>query len=243
MVTDQSPKSILPLVLSGVVARARKKHLLGPVDLTIGKRGVTIVMGSNGAGKTTLLRVMHGLQRIKAGSVDWAVDESVARRKQAYVFQSPIMMRRRVIDSIAFPLFLNGVAKRSAHKQAEDWAIRVGLAHVLQVWAPMISGGEKQKPALARALIYQPEILFLDEPCANLNGRSTREIEDILTKAVMAGTRIVMATHNIGQARRLANDVVFVCGGKILETTAADVFFDQPKTPEALAFINGEIVE
>lgn len=235
--------NILPLVLSGVVARVRGKQLLGPVDLTIGQQGVTIVMGPNGAGKTTLLRVMHGLQRIAAGSVDWAVDEAKTRQKQAFVFQAPIMMRRRVIESIAFPLILNGMDKRKAHKQAEDWAIRVGLEHVLRVWAPMISGGEKQKLALARALIYQPEILFLDEPCANLDGRSTREIETILTEAANAGTRIVMATHNIGQARRLASEVVFVCGGKILETTAADEFFKQPKTPEALAFINGEIVE
>lgn len=236
-------KNILPLVLSGVVARARGKRLLGPVDLTIGQQGVTIVMGPNGAGKTTLLRVMHGLQRLAAGSVDWAVDEVEARQKQAFVFQSPIMMRRRVVESIAFPLLLNGVGKREAHKQAEDWAIRVGLEHVLRVWAPMISGGEKQKLALARALIYQPEILFLDEPCANLDGRSMREIETILTDAASAGTRIVMATHNIGQARRLASEVMFVCGGKVLETTPADEFFNQPKTPEALAFINGEIVE
>lgn len=236
-------KNILPLVLSGVVARARGKQLLGPVDLTIGQQGVTIVMGPNGAGKTTLLRVMHGLQRLAAGSVDWAVDEAEARQKQAFVFQSPIMMRRRVVESIAFPLLLNGVGKLEAHKQAEDWAIRVGLEHVLRVWAPMISGGEKQKLALARALIYQPEILFLDEPCANLDGRSMREIETILTDAASAGTRIVMATHNIGQARRLASEVMFVCGGKVLETTPADEFFNQPKTPEALAFINGEIVE
>lgn len=236
-------QNILPLTLTGVVARARGKRLLGPVDLAIGPQGVTIVMGPNGAGKTTLLRVMHGLQRIAGGSVNWAVDKGLARQKQAFVFQAPIMMRRRVVDSIAFPLILRSVDKRSAHKQAEDWAIRVGLEHVLRVWAPMISGGEKQKLALARALISQPEILFLDEPCANLDGRSTREIEDILKQANTAGTRIVMATHNIGQARRLATDVVFICGGKILETTPADEFFDHPKTPEALAFINGEIVE
>lgn len=242
MVVERA-QNILPLTLTGVVARAHGKQLLGPVDLTIGTQGVSIVMGPNGAGKTTLLRVMHGLQRKAAGTVNWAGDEALARQKQAFVFQAPIMMRRRVVESIAFPLILQGVDKRSAYKQAEEWAIRVGLEQVLRVWAPMISGGEKQKLALARALISQPEILFLDEPCANLDGRSIREIEDILKQATLAGTRIVMATHNIGQARRLADDVVFICGGKILETTPVDEFFDQPKTPEALAFINGEIVE
>jgi len=107
----------------------------------------------------------------------------------------------------------------------------------------MISGGEKQKLALARALIIEPKILFLDEPCANLEGRSTREIEALLLQAQRDGTRIVMATHNLGQARRLATDVVFVCGGKVLEITPADEFFKRPKTPEVLAFINGDIVE
>lgn len=238
-----TPTSILPLELSGVVARVQGKQLLGPVDLTIGEAGLTVVMGPNGAGKTTLLRVMHGLRRISAGTVRWAVDEVETRRKQAFVFQSPIMMRRRVIDSIAFPLILHGVDKRSAKRQAEDWAIRVGLGHVLHDWAQMISGGEKQKLAVARALINEPEILFLDEPCANLDGRSTREIEAVLKQAELAGTRIIMATHNLGQARRLASDVIFVHGGKILETTPANTFFDTPQTPQAKAFIQGDIVE
>ena len=107
----------------------------------------------------------------------------------------------------------------------------------------MISGGEKQKLAVARALINTPEILFLDEPCANLDGRSTREIEAVLKQAELAGTRIVMATHNLGQARRLAGDVIFVHGGKILEITPANTFFDSPQTPQAKAFIQGDIVE
>lgn len=242
MVT-QTHTSILPLTLTGVVAKVRGKHLLGPVDLEIGARGLTIVMGPNGAGKTTLLRLMHGLQRVKSGTVEWAVEEAIARQKQAYVFQTPIMMRRRVIDCIAFPLILHGVDKTTAFERAEDWAGRVGLSHVLRVWSKMISGGEKQKLALARALIIEPEILFLDEPCANLDGRSTREIEALLLQANAAGTRIVMATHNLGQARRLATDVVFVCGGKVLEVTSATQFFERPRTPEALAFINGDIVE
>lgn len=238
-----APVSILPLELSGVVAKVRGKQLLGPVDLTIGATGLTVVMGPNGAGKTTLLRVMHGLQRITAGTLTWSAEKTVARQKQAFVFQSPIMMRRRVIDSIAYPLILHGVDKRSARIRAKEWAIRVGLGHVLQEGAPMISGGEKQKLAVARALINTPEILFLDEPCANLDGRSTREIEAVLKQAELAGTRIVMATHNLGQARRLASDVIFVHGGKILEITPANTFFDSPQTPQAKAFIQGDIVE
>ena len=236
-------QSLLPLTLHQATARVRKKRLVGPVDLTIGKEGLTVVMGPNGAGKTTLLRLMHGLQRLTSGTIEWSVDDVTARKKQAYVFQSPIMMRRRVVDSIAFPLILHGMGKKQAREQAKEWAMRFGLGDVLHNWAPMLSGGEKQRLALARALIYKPEILFLDEPCANLDGRSTREIEEILQATQAAGTRIVMATHDMGQARRLATDVVFIYGGKVHEKSDARRFFDAPDTAEARAFIKGDILE
>lgn len=243
MVAGQKTTTILPLTLRGATARVRQKTLVGPIDLTIEGDGFTVVIGPNGAGKTTLLRLMHGLQYLSVGTIEWAVNDAAAHKKQAYVFQSPIMMRRRVIESIAFPLTLHGTDKKTAHAKARTWAQRVGLGHVLQSWAPTLSGGEKQKLALARALIYQPEILFLDEPCANLDGRATREIEDILKETQRAGTRIVMATHDMGQVRRLASDVVFIYGGKLHEKSDAQTFFRAPKTPEARDFINGDIVE
>ena len=234
---------ILPLTLKGAVARVRGKTLVGPVDLSLGTSGFTIVMGPNGAGKTTLLRLMHGLQRLSAGQIDWAVPAAEARARQAYVFQAPIVMRRRVIDNIAYPLMLRGEGRKQARAKAGDWARQVGLESVLDSWAPMLSGGEKQKLALARALITDPDILFLDEPSANLDGRATREIETILRHAQTGGTRLVMATHDMGQARRLASDVVFVLHGKIHEYAAADAFFAHPGTAEAQAFIKGDIVE
>jgi len=235
--------SILPLTLQGAIARVRGKTLVGPVDLQIGETGLTIVMGPNGSGKTTLLRLMHGLQRVSGGRVEWAVPDGVARGRQAYVFQSPIMMRRKVVDNIAYPLILHGVPRRQARSTAAEWAARFGLGDALERPAPYLSGGEKQKLALARALIRQPEILFLDEPCANLDGRAIREIETILQQAQADGTRIVMATHDMGQARRLATDVVFMYGGMVHETALASAFFKQPATAEAHAFINGDIVE
>ena len=234
---------ILPLRLNGAVARIRGKRLVGPVDLVIGSKGLTIVMGPNGSGKTTLLRLMHGLQRLSDGQVKWAVEDAIARTRQAYVFQSPIMMRRRVVDNIAYPLVLQGTPRKKARQVAADWAARFGLGEALERPAPYLSGGEKQKLSLARALICRPEILFLDEPCANLDGRAMREIEAILQKAKADGTRIVMATHDMGQARRLATEVVFMYGGKVHETAAAPDFFKQPATAEARAFINGDIVE
>lgn len=234
---------ILPLTMHAATAHIRGKRLVGPVDLTLSTEGFTIVIGPNGAGKTTLLRLMHGLQRLSGGEVEWAVPQAKARQKQAYVFQAPIMMRRRVIDSIAYPLQLRGMSAKAARLKAETCAGHFGLEHMLQSWAPVLSGGEKQKLSLARALIVEPEILFLDEPCANLDGRATREIESILQKVQAEGTRIVMSTHNMGQARRLAGDVIFMLNGKVHERELAGVFFANPATPEAKAFINGDIVE
>lgn len=235
--------SILPLTLNQAAVSRRGKRLIGPIDLTISPLGFTIVMGPNGSGKTTLLRLMHGLERPRAGKVDWNAAPAQTRARQAYVFQSPIMMRRSVVDCIAFPMTTHGMAKKPARALAADWAKRLGLGEMLDVPAHELSGGEKQKLALARALIRQPDILFLDEPCANLDGRATREIEAILNQTHRDGTRIVMSTHDMGQARRLAQDVLFMHRGLLHETGPAALFFETPQTPEARAFLNGDIVE
>lgn len=235
--------SILPLKMTEALVKRRGKTLLGPVNFEVSREGFTIVMGPNGAGKTTLLRALHGLERLSAGRVDWQVPFAQTLQRQAFVFQTPIMMRRSVRDNLAYPLILHGMAKRDAHALAADWAERVGLRAALDQQAPQLSGGEKQKLALARALIRSPDIIFLDEPCANLDGRAIREIEAILQGAQASGTRILMATHDIGQARRLATDIVFLMHGKIIETADAKTFFDTPKTPQAAALLKGDIVE
>ncbi len=234
---------ILPLAMKGAVVKRHGKTLLGPVDLDITAQGFTIVMGPNGAGKTKLLRALHGIERLAAGSVTWQVPVREAQERQAFVFQAPIMLRRSVKDNLAYPLRLRGVAKKDANARAAHWADRVGLGDALGRSAPRLSGGEKQKLALARALIRDPDIIFLDEPCANLDGRATREIEAILKEAQAGGTRIVMATHDIGQAKRLADTVVFLMHGKIIENQPAKAFFAGPQTPQAAALLQGDIVE
>jgi len=234
---------ILPLTMSGAVVKRRGQTLLGPVDLDISAQGFTIVMGPNGAGKTKLLRALHGIERLAAGKVTWQVPVGDTQDRQAFVFQAPIMLRRSVRDNLAYPLRLRGVAKSEAFARAADWAQRVGLGDALDRSAPRLSGGEKQKLALARALIGEPDILFLDEPCANLDGRATREIEAILKDAQAGGTRIVMATHDMGQARRLAEDIVFLMHGQVIERGPAQAFFAGPQTPQARALLQGDIVE
>ncbi|MCB2135711.1 MAG: ATP-binding cassette domain-containing protein [Rhodobacteraceae bacterium] len=234
--------SILPLSLSDVVLRRNGRAILGPVTLTIDGKGITIVLGPNGAGKTSLLRVMHGIERIRQGSIRWQGDLESARARQAFVFQTPILMRRSVVDSIAYPLVLDGMAKPAARAAAAREAEKVGLAQKLDLPVQVLSGGERQKMALARALVRSPEVLFLDEPCANLDTRSTAEIEAILVAARDAGTRIVMSTHNIGQARRLADDVLFLWDGRLHEAGLRSDFFDHPRTAEAKAHLKGDLL-
>lgn len=225
-----------------LTVKRRGKAVLGPVSFDLGAGGVTLVVGPNGAGKTTLLKVLHGVERISRGTLDWAVPDDVSRQTQAYVFQSPIMLRRSVRQNLAYPLELLSLPKVEVAARVAEWAQKIGLQEVLDFPAPRLSGGEKQKLALGRALIRRPEVLFLDEPCANLDGRSTREIEALLIDAKEAGTRIIMTTHDLGQARRLASDVLFLVGGQVLERGAAAAFFAAPRTEEAKLFLAGEIV-
>lgn len=231
------------LTLNDARVTRRGKNILGPVDLSLGRVGFTIVLGPNGAGKTTLLKVLHGVERLSGGAVNWSVSEADARQEQAYVFQSPIMLRRSVRQNLAYPLQLLGTPKDEIAARVADWAGRIGLADALDRPAPRLSGGEKQKLAVGRALIRDPHVLFLDEPCANLDGRSTREIEALLLDAHARGTQIIMTTHDLGQAKRLAQHVVFLLGGRIHDQGAADRFFTAPATAEARAFLQGDIVE
>ena len=235
--------SMFPLTVQGAIVRRRGKTLAGPVDLTLQAAGVTMVIGPNGSGKTSLLKMLHGIARLSEGQVRWSCPKQNAQRRQGFVFQTPVMLRRTVVDNLAYPLLLLKVPKAEAREQAAQWAARIGLAEAAERQATVLSGGERQKLALARALIRAPELLFLDEPCASLDGRAIREIEEILQDAARGGTRIIMSTHDMGQARRLASEVIFMLHGKVHEFGPAESFFSDAATPQARAFLNGDIVE
>lgn len=235
--------ALLPLEVKGAVTKRRGKTLVGPVDLRLEGRGATVIIGPNGSGKTTLLNLLHGTVRLHAGSIRWQLGTDAARAAQTFVFQRPVMLRRSVLDNLSYPLVIRGMAAGPAKEKAKEWAARVGLDRLVDRPAPMLSGGEQQKLALARALITEPEVVFLDEPSASLDGRATREIETILQDQKAAGTRLIMSTHDMGQARRIADEVVFLRGGLIHERGPASAFFDTPETHEARAFLNGDIVE
>ena len=234
--------SILPVRVTALELCRGGRRILGPISLELGGQGITVLMGPNGSGKTSLLRAIHGLERASAGQVIWQAAAGHLRARQAFVFQTPILMRRSVAENIAYPLILDGMSRTQARAQAQVLAAEVGLSAAFDRPAQVLSGGEKQKLALARALIRTPEVLFLDEPCANLDGRATREIELILQRARTNGTRILMSTHDIGQARRLADDVLFLYDGRLVESAPRDAFFAAPQTPEAQAHIKGELL-
>ena len=234
---------MFPLRLDAAEVRSRGKRLIGPIDLELSGVGVTVVIGPNGSGKTSFLRMLHGITRLSHGAITWSCPEPAARAQQAFVFQTPVVLRRSVLDNLAYPLRLQGLARKPARARARGWADRIGLGHALDRPATRLSGGERQKLTLARALIRNPRLLFLDEPCAALDGAATREIEAILVAAAAAGTRIIMSTHNLGQARRLGTEIVFLLDGRVHEVGPAHEFLDHPKTPEAGQFLRGDIVE
>lgn len=235
--------SLFPLTVRDAVSKRGGVPLIGPIQLDLKGAGITVVMGPNGSGKTTLLRMLHGAARLNHGSIRWACDQEQARDAQTFVFQRPIMLRRSILDNLIYPLRTRGVSKAKAQEQAEHWAERLGLGGFLSRQAPSLSGGEQQKLALARALITDPDLVFLDEPCASLDARTMKAIERILIDTRATGTQIIMSTHDMGQAKRLADEVVFLLNGKVHEHTPAHDFFASPQTPEANAFLNGDIVE
>ncbi|MBT0958706.1 ATP-binding cassette domain-containing protein [Alphaproteobacteria bacterium KMM 3653] len=234
---------VLPVELRGAVVRRRGRAILGPVDLTLAGEGLTCVLGPNGAGKTTLLRVMHGIERLSGGTVGYGLPEREALRRQGFVFQAPIVLRRTVAENLAYPLRLAGAGRADAARACADWGGRIGLGAVLDQPAQRLSGGEKQMLALGRALISGPDLLFLDEPCASLDGRATAAIEGLLRAARESRTRIIMATHDLAQARRLADEVIFLRNGQVERHCAAEAFFAAPQSAAEEAFLKGDILQ
>ena len=235
-------ETILPVELNGAVVRKGDKNIIGPLDLSITGAGCSILIGPNGAGKTTFLRLLHGLERATSGAVKWSGRKSKAFSRQSFVFQSPVVLRRSGIENIAYPLYVRGINRKTARAEAEKWIDDIGLSDVGRYDAHVLSGGERQKLAMARALITKPEVLFLDEPTANLDGASTLEIERLILAAREAGTCIIMATHDFGQARRLATEILFMYRGHIHERASTEFFFNDPETEEARKFIRGDLL-
>jgi tungstate transport system ATP-binding protein len=235
----RAPDTILPLRAERLGFSAGGVGILADVSLTIERGSPSLIIGPNGAGKSVLLRLLHGLLAPGAGCVRWSGE---AARRQAMVFQRPVLLRRSVLANAVYPLRLAGVAAREREPRARAALEMVGLAALADRPARRLSGGEQQRLALARAAALSPEVLFLDEPCASLDPAATRAVEEIVGTLAARGTKIVMTTHDLGQARRLAGEVLFLHRGRLVEQTPAATFFNQPATPDAAAFLRGELV-
>lgn len=232
--------TIFPLVLENITFVPNGTPVLGDISLTVERGGRTLILGANGAGKSVLMRLMHGLLRPTAGRIAWAGGQP-SSQDQALVFQRPVMLRRSTLANVAYGLKLAGVPYVERQARAAAALDRVGLMHLANRPARVLSGGEQQRVALARAWALQPQILFLDEPTASLDPNAAQEVERIIADIHGAGTTIVMSTHNLGQARRLADSIVFLHRGGIAERTPAALFFHQPQSAEAETYLKGEL--
>ena len=234
--------SILPLTLSNLSYASGGQSIIAGVSLTIEAGPSTIILGANGAGKSVLMRLMHGLLDPTGGTVRWSeADGASLRRRQAMVFQRPVMLRRSALANVLYALDIAGVPAAERDAQALAALDEVGLRGVAHRPARVLSGGEQQRLALARAWALHPEVLFLDEPTANLDPAAVREIETVIKAFDAAGTKIVMATHNLGQARRLGDEVIYLQSGRVMERAPIEQFFARPATADAAAFMKGEL--
>jgi tungstate transport system ATP-binding protein len=239
-VRDITP-SILPLRLEGLGYAVGGKALLSDIELSIEPGRRLVVLGANGAGKSLLMRLCHGLIAPTSGRCLWA-DGSARPEAQAMVFQRPVLLRRSVAANIDYPLALRGLSRSDRRAMVARTLDRFGLGAMADRPARLLSGGEQQRLALARAWAMRPEVLFLDEPTSALDPSATRLIEEMLMGFSDDGITIVLTTHNLGQARRLAEDVAFLHRGRLIEQGSAADFFAGPKAPEARAFLAGDLI-
>jgi tungstate transport system ATP-binding protein len=236
---DAQAATGLPIACAGIVVERNATRILEGVDLSLASGACTLILGPNGSGKSTLLRVLHGLVIPTAGTITWG-GQSRRPAGQAMVFQRAVLLRRSADANIRYALKLAGVVGAEADIRIDDALEAVGLQTLAARSARVLSGGEQQRLALARAWALRPEVLFLDEPTASLDPKASRTVEDIVRGIHARGTTIVMTTHNLAQAKRLADGVVFLQEGRLVEQSPARAFFDLPRTAEAAAFLEGE---
>ena len=231
---------MFPLTISGLRFQPNGRAILDGVDLELSGEGISVILGPNGSGKTVFLRLLSGLLAPSAGSIDWN-GRAQPNGRLAMVFQHPALLRLSVFRNVEFALAAQGGERAARHARTREVLERVGLAHRLDESARLLSGGERQRLALARAWALRPRMLLLDEPTASLDPSATEAVERIIREIRTDGAKILMTTHNLGQARRLGDEILFLDRGRLIETSTTDRFFDQPRTAEAAAFLRGEL--
>lgn len=231
---------LLPLTVSGVNFSARGRQLLHQITLQLSSSGITALLGHNGAGKSLLLRALHGLVHPDSGSIRWnghPVDSQL-RLRQAMVFQKPVVLRRSVAANIDYVLFLRNATGRARREQLLSAA---NLLHKADQRATSLSGGEQQRLAIARALATKPSVLFLDEPTASMDPAATGAIEQQIRDASAQDIKIIMVTHDIAQARRLSDDLIFLHQGTLTDHRLSAEFFAGGCSNQAQTYLDGQL--
>jgi len=233
----------LPLHIDHLHVIRKGNLLLSDIDYTIDTHGVTIILGPNGAGKSLLLQIAHGLVEPSEGSLKWNRQKPQPQQSwRAFVFQKPVLLRRSVRANIEYVLSLHNIAKPKHNALIQEALYHTGLTHLADRNARVLSGGEKQRLSIARAWVLQPKVILLDEPTAELDPVGTAYIEKLIETIANEDTKILMTTHDLGQAQRLANDILFLHKGKLLEYSSAKDFFTKPTTTTAQNFIEGKLL-
>jgi tungstate transport system ATP-binding protein len=234
--------SDLPIEFSKVNIDAGGVAILRKISLVIEAGAPTVLIGPNGSGKTTFLRAAMGLIPPSSGQVIWGGFAQSPPLRRAIVFQRPVMLRRSVFGNLHFALESAEVPRSQRQTRTKELLSLVDLDGLGDRPARRLSGGEQQRLAIARALARKPRVLFLDEPTAILDPAATRAIEELVRSVSASGVKVILATHDLGEARRLAGDIVLLHRGTVIETASADQFFKSPATKEAQAFLAGELL-
>jgi tungstate transport system ATP-binding protein len=238
----RAPASDLPIVFDNVGFGAGTVAILDNISLTLAPGAPSVLIGPNGAGKTTLLRLAMGLIPPSSGRLTWGGRANITPARCAIVFQRPVMLRRSCAGNVRYALAAAGVPRAQRDARCAELLALVGLAGLDNRAARRLSGGEQQRLALARALAKDPAVLFLDEPTASLDPAATKAIEDVVRAVAARGIKVVMSTHDLGEARRLAGEIVLLHRGRLVESGTASAFFAMPRTNKGQKFIAGELL-
>ena len=235
-----SNSHMFPIVVKNLSLEINKKILLNNLTCELTSHGITVIMGPNGAGKSLFVRCLHGLSKPTDGSIRYGnvAVGAVTRGRQSMVFQSPKLLRRSVIENLRFVANLN----KKNNQNLTGLLKETDLSLLKDQQVSTLSGGEKQRLSLTRALVSNPEILFLDEATSSLDPRSVSIIESLLKEKKLKNLKIILITHDINQAKRIADDIIFMNNGKISETGLANDFFLNPQSQEAKAFLKGDLI-
>ena len=236
--------------LENLTQRYNERTVLQINRLEIYAGEILALVGPSGAGKSTLLRLLNFLEQpvaghltYQSGTLNGTVPPLELRRQVTTVFQQPALLSRSVAANVAYGLKLRGQSQALIDKAVAEVLAQVGLAHLAEAPARTLSGGEAQRVALARALVIQPKVLLLDEPTANLDPYNVKLIEQIVTEVNQTqGTTVVLVTHNIFQAKRLAHRTGFLLDGQLVEVADTPAFFASPADPRTAAFVRGDMI-